>query len=65
MGRFDGGHPRTDGGVLLPRGGDRRFRVTERLADCFQDYRSAARIEHRQATLIAQQALGLAAGYGV
>ncbi len=63
VGRFDGGRLTTDGGVLLLREVDRRFRVTERLAGCFRDHRSAARIEHRLETLIAQRVLGLAAGY--
>ncbi|MYD95451.1 MAG: IS1380 family transposase [Chloroflexi bacterium] len=63
VGRFDGGRLTTDGGVLLLREVDRRFRVTERLAGCFRDHRSAGRIEHRLETLVAQRVLGLAAGY--
>ena len=63
VGRFDGGRLTTDGGVLLLREVDRRFRVTERLAGCFRDHRSVARIEHRLETLVAQRVLGLAAGY--
>ena len=53
VGRFDGGRLTTDGGVLLLREVDRRFR----------DHRSMARIEHRLETLVAQRVLGLAAGY--
>ncbi len=52
-GRF-GGRLATDGGVLLLREVDRRYRVTERLAGCFRDRRSAARIKHRLETLVAQ-----------
>ena len=63
VGRFDGGRLTTDGGVLLLREVDRRFRVTERLAGCFRDHRSVARIEHRLETMVAQRVLGLAAGY--
>ena len=37
VGRFDGGRLTTDGGVLLLREVDRRFRVTSRLAACFRD----------------------------
>ena len=62
-GRFDGGRLTTDGGVLLLREVDRRFRVTERLAGCFRDHRSKARVEHRVETLVAQRVPGLAAGY--
>ena len=63
VGQFDGGRLTTDGGLLLLREVDRRFRVTERLAGCFRDHRSVARVEHRLETLIAQRVLGLAAGY--
>lgn len=63
VGRFDGGRLTTDGGVLLLRELDRRTWLTERLAGCLRDHRSAARIEHRVQTLIAQRVLGLAAGY--
>ena len=63
VGGFDGGRLTTDGGVLLLREVDRRFRMTVRLAGCFRDHRSAGRIEHRLETLVAQRVLGLAAGY--
>ncbi len=63
VGRFDGGRLTTDGGVLRLREVDRRFRVTERLAGCFRDHRSALLIEHRVETMVAQRVLGLAAGY--
>ena len=46
VGRFDGGRLTTDGGVLLLREVDRRFRVMVRLAGCFQDRRSGGRIGH-------------------
>ena len=61
VGRFDGGRLTTDGGVLLLREVDRRFRVTSRLAACFRDH--PRRIEHRLETLVAQRVLALAAGY--
>ena len=43
VGRFDGGRLTTDGGVLLLREVDRRFRVTSRLAACFRDHRDPRR----------------------
>ena len=61
--RFDGDRLTTDGGLLLLREVNRRFGVTERLASCFRDHRSASRTEHRVQTLVAQRVLGLAAGY--
>ena len=63
VGRFDGGRLTTDGGVLLLREVDRRFRVTSRLAACFRDHRDPRRIEHRLETLVTQRVLALAAGY--
>ena len=63
VGRFDGGRLTTDGGVLLLREVDRRFRVTSRLAACFRDHRDPRRIEHCLETLVAQRVFGLAAGY--
>ena len=51
VGRFDGGRLTMDGGVLLLREVDRRFRVTARLATCFRDHRDPQRIEHRLETL--------------
>ena len=52
VGEFDGGRLTTDGGVLLLREVDRRFRVTARLAACFRDHRDPRRIEHRLETLL-------------
>ena len=62
VGRFDGGRLTTDGGVLLLREVDRRFRVTSRLAACFRDHRDPRRIEHRLETLVAQRVFGPGGG---
>ena len=61
--RFDGGYVSSDGGGLLLREVDRRIGLTERLARCFVDYRSASSVEHDVRALLAQRVYGLALGY--
>lgn len=63
VGRFDGGTISSDGGGLLLREVERRTRIMERFADCFTDHRSADRIEHSVAAMLAQRVCGLALGY--
>ena len=60
---FDGGRMTSDGGALLLREADRLFRVTQRVADAFGDYRDPGRIEHDVTTLVAQRIFALALGY--
>jgi hypothetical protein len=61
--QFDGGDITTDAGGLLLREIDRRLRLTERLAGCFQDHRRPERVEHTLPELVAQRVYGLALGY--
>jgi Transposase DDE domain group 1 len=61
--RFNGGQISSDGGSLLLREVERRTRIIERFAGCFQDYRAANRIEHRVPELVAQRVYALALGY--
>lgn len=63
VGRFDGGAISSDGGGLLLREVEQRTRIMERFADCFTDHRSADRIEHSVAAMLAQRVCGLALGY--
>ncbi len=63
VGRFDGGAISSDGGGLLLREVEGRLRIMERFADCFTDHRSADRIEHSVAAMLAQRVCGLALGY--
>ena len=60
---FDGGHISSDGGVLLLREVDRRFGITQGLAECFTDYRRGDLIEHTVLELIRQRIYGIALGY--
>jgi len=61
--RFDGGMISSDGGALLLAEVERRTRILERFASCFQDHRDSARIEHSAAELVKQRVLGLCLGY--
>lgn len=60
---FDGGHISSDGGVVLLREMDARLKLTERLAECFTDYRRQDAIEHSVLELVRQRVYGLALGY--
>ena len=61
--RFDGGRMSSDGGGLLLREVDKRIGMTERLAECFRDYRNPSSVEHDVRTLLAQRVYALALGY--
>jgi hypothetical protein len=60
---FKGGDLSIDGGVILIAQIDRHYRLSERLATCFQDGRDPARIEHQLSDLLAQRLYGLVQGY--
>lgn len=60
---FDGGQISSDAGALLLRGVDRTLRLTERVANCFQDGRDPELIEHTVHTLVMQRIVAIALGY--
>jgi hypothetical protein len=60
---FNGGRISSDGGVVLLREVDRRRRLVERFADCFEDCREAGQVEHTVEQLLRQRLYGLALGY--
>ncbi len=60
---FDGGNIVSDGGVPLIAEVDRIFRVLERYADCFTDYRDPETSEHSVLDLVRQRIYGLCLGY--
>jgi hypothetical protein len=60
---FDGGQITSDGGVVLLGEVDRMYRVIERLADCFTDYRDAEKTEHPLVDLLRQRIYALCCGY--
>jgi hypothetical protein len=60
---FSGGHLSSDGGLILVAEVDRFYRISERVAECFEDYRDPARVQHSLSDLIAQRLYGLVQGY--
>jgi hypothetical protein len=60
---FEGGQITSDGGVTLLAEVDRMYRVIERLADCFTDYRDAENTEHPVLDLLRQRIYALCCGY--
>ena len=60
---FDGGHISSDGGAVLLREVDSRLRLTERLAECFADYRHPGFVEHSVLMLLRQRIYAIALGY--
>jgi hypothetical protein len=60
---FEGGQITSDGGVTLLGEVDRMYRIVERLADCFTDYRNAEKIEHPVLDLLRQRIYALCCGY--
>jgi hypothetical protein len=60
---FDGGAISSDGGAVLLGATDRALGLVDRFADCFQDSRQAALVEHEVRTLVGQRVYGLALGY--
>lgn len=60
---FSGGQVSSDGGVLLVREADRRIGLSERMAECFVDYRDSKQVEHSVKELIRQRVYALVLGY--
>lgn len=60
---FEGGQITSDGGVTLLGEVDRMYRVIERLAGCFTDYRDAERTEHPLLHLLRQRIYAVCCGY--
>lgn len=61
--RFDGGRVTSDGGGILLREIESRFRLVESFAACFTDYRDPELIEHPLVDLLKQRLFGLCLGY--
>jgi len=60
---FDGGRMTSDAGSLLLGRTARALGLMDRFAQCFEDRRDPALIEHEVATLVSQRVYGIALGY--
>src|SRR5215471_576092 len=60
---FDGGAVTSDGGALLLREVEHRFRFLEQFARCFTDHRDPELCEHPLLDLLKQRVFGLCLGY--
>jgi hypothetical protein len=61
--RFDGGRVTSDGGGILLREIESRFRFVEKFAACFTDHRDPEKIEHPLVDLLKQRLFALCLGY--
>lgn len=60
---FQGGYLSSDGGALFLREIDRKYRIIEQFAECYEDFRNPFLIEHSVEELLRQRIFGLALGY--
>ena len=60
---FNGGQITSDGGLILVAQIDQRYRISQRVAACFEDQRDRSRVQHKLSDLIAQRLYGLVQGY--
>jgi Transposase DDE domain group 1 len=60
---FSGGQLTSDGGVILIAQLDQHYRISERLASCFNDGRMTSKVQHELPDLLAQRLYGLVQGY--
>ena len=60
---FSAGQVSSDGGGLLVAEVDRHMRLTERMADCFEDHRNQDLVEHELRSILRQRLYGLTQGY--
>jgi hypothetical protein len=60
---FSGGQMTSDGGLVLIAQLDQHYRITQRLAQCFEDHRDIKRVQHSLSDLVAQRVYGLVQGY--
>lgn len=60
---FDAEHITSDGGAVLLRQVDHRFKLLKKFAACFTDHRDPELIEHEVEHLLRQRVFGIACGY--
>lgn len=60
---FEGGIITSDAGIVLIAELDKKLKITERFAECFQDHRNLSYIDYSVHQLLAQRVYGIALGY--
>ena len=60
---FSGGHISSDSGLLLLREIDKTLKLSDQLAECFDDPRRQSHVQHDLKSMIQQRLMALAAGY--
>ncbi|MBM3706503.1 MAG: IS1380 family transposase [Actinobacteria bacterium] len=60
---FNGGKITSDGGGILLREVENRFKIIKDFSKCFTDYRNEEKIEHTMEELLAQRIFAIALGY--
>jgi len=63
IGEFNGGDITSDAGGILLREVNKQLNLTDRFAQCFEDFRKSEKIEHTVHQLVAQRIFGIALGY--
>jgi hypothetical protein len=63
VGSFDGQQITSDAGLFLIRQVDENFRITEKFASCFKDFRQQNLCSHSLLQLVRQRIYGICAGY--
>lgn len=63
LGRFDADKASSDGGAVLLREAEHRFRVIRGLSECFTDHRDPRYVTHSLFSMVAQRVLAICCGY--
>jgi hypothetical protein len=60
---FEGGRITSDAGIILMAELDKKLKISEKFAECFQDYRNLSYIDYSVHQLVSQRIYGLVLGY--
>ena len=60
---FEGGRITSDAGIVWIAELDKKLKITEKFAECFQDYRHSSYVDYSLHQLLAQRVYGIILGY--
>ena len=60
---FEGGRITSDAGIIWLAELDKKLKITEKFADCFQDHRHLSYVDYPVHQLLAQRVYGIILGY--